>query len=146
MGFHTYLLDGDNLRQGINRDLEFSEADRIENIRRTTEVARLFVDAGVIVGAALISPFRAYRAQARELAGKSFIEVFVDTPLSVCEKRDPKGLYKKARAGLIPDFTGINSPYEAPEHPDILLKAAELSIDECVEKVITYLEGYGIVE
>ena len=118
-GKRTYILDGDNIRQGLNKDLGFTDADRVENIRRVAEVAKLMMDAGLIVMTAFISPFRAEREMARELIGKeNFIEVFVDTPLDVCEQRDPKGLYKKARSGQLPNMTGINSPYEPPLHPD----------------------------
>ena len=121
-GKRTYILDGDNIRQGINRDLGFTEADRVENIRRVTEVARLMMDAGLIVITAFISPFRAERQMARELIGPDhFIEVFVDTPLDVCEHRDPKGLYKKARSGQLSNMTGISSPYEAPKNPDLVV-------------------------
>jgi bifunctional enzyme CysN/CysC len=119
-GKRTYLLDGDNIRQGLNKDLAFTDADRVENIRRIAEVAKLMMDAGLIVMTAFISPFRQEREMARQLIGtENFIEVFVDTPLEVCEQRDPKGLYKKARNGEIPNMTGINSPYEAPTSPDI---------------------------
>lgn len=121
-GKRTYILDGDNIRQGINRDLGFTEADRVENIRRVTEVARLMMDAGLIVITAFISPFRAERQMARELIGPDhFLEVFVDTPLALCEERDPKGLYKKARTGQLPNMTGISSPYEAPKSPDLIV-------------------------
>lgn len=145
MGAHSYLLDGDNVRHGLNKDLGFDDISRVENIRRITEVACLFVDAGLIVGTAFISPFREDRAQARELAGDNFIEVFVDTPLEVCEQRDPKGLYKKARAGDIPNFTGISSPYEAPESPDIHLKTAELSIETAADQVVEALRTRGVL-
>jgi len=145
LGCHTYLLDGDNVRHGLNNDLGFGDEDRVENIRRITEVARLFVDAGLIVGTAFISPFRADRAQARALAGDAFIEVFVDTPLAVCEQRDPKRLYKKARAGDIPHFTGISSPYEAPESPEIHLRTGELSVEAAAEQVIDYLRRQGFI-
>ncbi len=125
-GVLTYILDGDNLRSGLNKDLGFSDGDRAENIRRTAEVAKLMVDAGTVVIAALITPFEAERQMARSLFKKGeFIEVFVDTPLEVCEKRDVKGLYKKARAGVIPDFTGIDSPYERPSAPDITVNTDE---------------------
>jgi adenylyl-sulfate kinase len=120
MGVHTYLLDGDNMRLGLNRDLGFSDADRIENVRRIAEVARLMLDAGLVVICAAISPFERERQAARERIGSGrFIEVFIDTPLATCEARDPKGLYGKARAGQIPNFTGIGSPYEAPRAPDV---------------------------
>lgn len=122
-GKHTYLLDGDNIRQGLNKDLGFTAADRVENIRRIAEVAKLMMDAGLIVLTAFISPFKREREMARQLIGKeNFIEVFVDTPIEVCEKRDPKGLYKKAREGMLPNFSGISSPYEAPENPDLRIK------------------------
>lgn len=120
LGRRTYLLDGDNVRQGLTRDLGFTEADRVENIRRIAEVAKLMMDAGLIVMTAFISPFRREREMARELIGaENFVEVYVNTPLAVCEQRDAKGLYKKARAGAIPNFTGISSPYEEPQHPDL---------------------------
>lgn len=145
MGCHTYLLDGDNVRHGLNKDLGFGDDDRVENIRRITEVANLFVDAGLIVGTAFISPFKADRAQARELAGERFVEVFVDTPLDVCEQRDPKGLYKKARAGDIPHFTGISSPYEAPESPEVHLRTADMSVEQAAEQVIEHLRTAEII-
>jgi bifunctional enzyme CysN/CysC len=137
---HTYLLDGDNLRHGLNRDLGFTEADRVENIRRVAEVARLMVDAGLIVLASFISPYSAERLMARNLfAQGEFIEVYVDTPLSECEKRDVKGLYAKARKGELKNFTGIDSLYECPDQPEIHLRAAEMSVEECVERIIQYL-------
>jgi bifunctional enzyme CysN/CysC len=121
-GKHTYLLDGDNIRQGLNKDLGFTDADRIENIRRIAEVAKLMMDAGLIVITAFISPFKREREMARQLIEEeNFIEVFVDTPLEICEQRDPKGLYKKAREGKLPNFSGISSPYEAPENPDVTI-------------------------
>ncbi|MEX1221482.1 MAG: adenylyl-sulfate kinase [Idiomarina sp.] len=144
-GCHTYVLDGDNVRHGLNQDLGFDDAARTENIRRITEVSRLFVDAGLIVSTAFISPFVVDREQARKLVGDTFIEVFVDTPLEVCEQRDPKGLYKKARAGDISDFTGINSPYEAPPEPEVHLRTAELSIEQAAQQVVDYLINRGIV-
>jgi bifunctional enzyme CysN/CysC len=137
LGRHTMLLDGDNIRHGLNSDLGFTEADRIENIRRIGEVAKLMTDAGLIVITAFISPFRAERNMVRALLPEGeFVEVFVDTPLNVCEQRDPKGLYKKARAGLIPNFTGVNSPYEAPEQADLVLNTTAHSLDECVEMLM----------
>lgn len=140
-GKHTYLLDGDNIRMGLNKGLSFSDEDRIENIRRIGEVSKLFVDAGTIILTAFISPFQADRDQVRALVAEDeFIEVFIDTPLEVCELRDPKGLYKKARMGEIPQFTGISSPYEAPKEPEIHLKTDIISIEESVEKIIHYLE------
>lgn len=125
-GKHTYILDGDNIRSGLCSDLGFSDADRIENIRRIAEVSNLMLDAGLIVIAAFISPFRAERAMARKLIGtEHFIEVYVNTPLEVCEARDPKGLYKKARAGVITNMTGINSAYEAPEAPELTIDSSQ---------------------
>jgi len=139
-GLHTYLLDGDNLRHGLNRDLGFTEADRVENIRRVAEVARLMVDAGLIVLASFISPFEAERKMARRLfADTEFVEVFVDTPLSECEKRDVKGLYAKARRGELKNFTGIDSTYERPEHPELVLDTCSHSVEDCVEQIIHYL-------
>ncbi len=139
-GRHICLLDGDNLRHGLNRDLGFSDADRTENIRRVAEVARLMVDAGLIVLVSFISPFRDDRRMARALfkAGE-FVEVFVDTPMEVCEDRDVKGLYAKARRGDLKNFTGIDSPYEAPECPELHLGPALLTPAECVEKIICVL-------
>ncbi len=145
-GIHTFLLDGDNIRHGLNKDLGFSDQDRKENIRRIAEVGKLFVDAGLIVITAFISPFKEDRDYARNLVKKEeFIEVFVDAPLEVCEKRDPKGLYRKARRGIIPNFTGIDSPYEPPSMPEIHLKTAELSVEECVEKVLKFLESKELI-
>lgn len=139
-GNHTYLLDGDNVRLGLCKDLTFTDADRQENIRRVSEVARLFMDAGLIVITSFISPFHRDRALARSLIGDaSFVEVYISTPLSECERRDPKGLYKKARSGLIPNFTGIGSPYEAPISPDITVDTIGDSLNKSVEKVISYL-------
>lgn len=141
---HCYLLDGDIVRTGLSRDLGFSDADRQEHIRRVGEISRLFVDAGLIVLVALISPFRAERRMVRELFEPGeFIEVFVDTPLAVCEQRDPKGLYRRARAGQVPLFTGIDSPYEAPENPEVLLPASEIGIDDCVARLIDFLQRRG---
>jgi bifunctional enzyme CysN/CysC len=140
LGRHTFLLDGDNVRLGLNRDLGFSDADRAENIRRVGETARLMLDAGLIVLAAFISPFRAERRMVREMLGEGeFVEVFVDVPLSVAEERDPKGLYAKARDGQIPNFTGIGSPYEAPEAPDIRIDAAAMSPEEAAEEIVRWL-------
>ena len=139
-GRHTYLLDGDNLRHGLNRDLGFTEADRVENIRRVAEVARLMVDAGLIVLASFISPYRAEREMARRLfAEGEFVEVFVDTPLAQCELRDVKGLYAKARRGELKNFTGIDSAYEAPEQAQLVLDTCNNSPEQCVEQVISYL-------
>jgi bifunctional enzyme CysN/CysC len=136
-GRHTYLLDGDNVRQGLNRDLGFTEADRVENIRRIAEVARLMTDAGLIVLVSFISPFRSERRMARDLfAPGEFLEVFVDAPLAECEKRDPKGLYAKARRGELKNFTGIDSAYERPENPELVLNTDQRSVAECVDKII----------
>jgi bifunctional enzyme CysN/CysC len=143
-GHHSYLLDGDNIRHGLNKDLDFSDAGRVENIRRIGEVAKLFVDAGLIVVTAFISPFRSDRRLVRDLVDQGeFVEVFVSTPLEVCEQRDPKGLYKKARGGELPNFTGITSPYEAPEAAEIVIDSSKLSVAECVDHVIRYLEAHG---
>lgn len=144
---HTYLLDGDNVRHGLNKDLGFNDADRIENIRRIGEMSKLFVDAGLIVLTAFISPFREERQMVRELVEEGeFIEVFMGTPLETCEDRDPKGLYKKARAGDIKNFTGIDSTYEPPINPEITLDTSSMSIEECVTRVVDYLNDTGIVQ
>ena len=138
-GIHTYELDGDNIRHGLNRDLGFTETDRVENIRRVAEVARLMVDAGLVVLVSLISPFRSDRAFARSLfADGDFVEVFVDSPLELCEQRDPKGLYAKARAGSIKNFTGVDSPYEAPERPEIHIRTAESSPTQAMEVIAAH--------
>ncbi|PHQ26758.1 adenylyl-sulfate kinase [Marinobacter guineae] len=139
-GYHTFLLDGDNVRHGLCKDLGFSDDDREENIRRVGEVCKLFADAGLIVMSAFISPFTSDRRLVRKLfpAGE-FIEVYMDTPLATCEERDPKGLYQKARSGEITHFTGIDSPYEVPAHPEIRLDTSRHSVDECVESLIAYL-------
>jgi adenylylsulfate kinase len=142
---HTYLLDGDNVRYGLNKDLGFSDSDRVENIRRIGEVSNLFADAGIIVLSAFISPFREDREIVRTLAKEGeFIEVFIDAPLEICEQRDPKGLYVKARKGEIPDFTGISSPYEAPEKPEIHIKDG-LSIEESAEVIVDYLHDKNYI-
>jgi bifunctional enzyme CysN/CysC len=147
LGRHTYLLDGDNVRHGLNKDLGFTEADRVENIRRVAEVARLMSDAGLLVLVSFISPFRAERRMARSLVSEGeFIEVFVDAPLAVAESRDPKGLYKKARRGELKNFTGIDSPYEPPEHPEIHLDTARLAPEESVEVVLAYLTSHGMLD
>lgn len=144
--YHTYLLDGDNVRLGLCRDLGFSDAARQENIRRVGETANLMMDAGLIALTAFISPFRADRRLARSTVGDGqFIEVFVDTPLELCEARDPKGLYQKARQGKIPQFTGIDSPYEAPENPEIYLDGSKLSITESVNTILAYLNERGFL-
>ncbi|MDE2492829.1 MAG: sulfate adenylyltransferase subunit CysN [Alphaproteobacteria bacterium] len=143
---HTYLLDGDNVRHGLNRDLGFTDADRVENIRRVAETAKLFVDAGLIVLVSFISPFRSERRMARELMGEGeFVEVFVDTPIEVCMQRDPKGLYEKAKAGAIRNFTGIDSPYERPENPEILVKTVGSDADSEAERILKYLKERGYV-
>lgn len=143
---HTYVLDGDNVRHGLNKNLGFSPADREENIRRIGEVAKLFADAGTIVLTAFISPYRTDRDQARALiVDGRFVEVFVDCPLEVCEERDTKGLYKKARAGEIKEFTGISAPYEPPLNPEVTVNTAVLSIEECAQAVVTILIKAGLV-
>ena len=134
------MLDGDNVRHGLNRDLGFTEADRVENIRRVAEVAKLMVDAGLIVLVSLISPFRSERRMARELfADGEFVEVFVDTSIEECEKRDVKGLYAKARRGMLKNFTGIDSPYEAPEVPEVRLRTADTPPEACVDQILKAL-------
>lgn len=146
LGCHSYLLDGDNVRHGLNGDLGFSDEARIENIRRISEVAKLFLDAGLIVSTAFISPFASDRALAKaKLEAGEFIEVFIDTPISVCEQRDPKGLYKKARAGEIKDFTGIDSTYDVPTSPQIHVKTAEQSVEQCAEQIVGYLIEQGFI-
>ena len=141
-GIKCYSLDGDNVRLGINSDLDFSESGRKENIRRVAEIAKLMADAGMIVIASFISPFKEDREMAKKIIGeKHFIEVFVDCPLEVCEKRDSKGLYEKARHGLIKEFTGISSPYEKPENPDLTISSAVTNIDESVQQVAVFLEN-----
>ncbi len=144
-GLHTYLLDGDNVRLGLNKDLGFTAQDRVENVRRVAEVAKLMVDAGLVVIAALISPFRDERAAARRLfAPGEFIEVFVDVPLAVAEARDPKGLYRKARAGQLKNFTGIDSPYEVPLAPELRLDTAQLSAEDAADALLQYLQTCGL--
>ncbi len=145
MNIHTYLLDGDNVRHGLNSDLAFDHNSRKENIRRIAEVAKLFVDAGLIVSSAFISPFRSDREQAKEIIGDGFIEVFIDTPIEVCASRDPKGLYQKAKAGEIANFTGISSPYEAPDSPDIIIKTQQMSIQESAQMVVDYLKQKALI-
>ncbi|MFC2074633.1 adenylyl-sulfate kinase [Campylobacterota bacterium] len=143
---HTYLLDGDNIRMGLNKGLGFSDEDRIENIRRIGEVSKLFVDAGIIVLTAFISPFQKERDIVRGLVEDvEFIEVFIDTPLEVCESRDPKGLYEKARKGEIPNFTGISSLYEAPVKPEIHIQTDLLSVEKCADNVVNYLKEKGFL-
>jgi adenylylsulfate kinase len=145
-GCHTYILDGDNVRHGLNKNLGFSPEDREENIRRLGEVAKLFRDAGVISMTAFISPYRRDRLQARQLSDQDdFIEVFVDCPVEVCEQRDPKGMYKKARQGAIKEFTGVSAPYEAPENPEIHLRTHKNSLSECVALILKYLTERGYI-
>lgn len=145
-GNHIYLLDGDNVRHGLNKDLGFSNEDRVENIRRIAEVANLFIDSGLIVATAFISPFRVDRELARGLIGPAnFVEIFVDADLDLCEARDPKGLYKKARAGEIPFFTGIDSPYERPAAPEITISGTS-TIEESVMQIINYLFDLGMLQ
>ena len=145
-GVFAYVLDGDNIRHGLNGDLGFSPEEREENIRRVGEVARLFADAGAVVLSAFISPYRRDRDRVRGLLEQgAFVEVFVDTPIEVCEARDPKGLYKKARAGEISDFTGIDAPYEAPQAPEVHLDTDTLSVDEAAARVVACLEVLGIL-
>ncbi len=146
LGKHTYTLDGDNVRHGLNKDLGFTDADRVENIRRVGETAKLFVDAGVITLVSFISPFKSERQLARSLVEKDeFIEVFIDTPLEVCEQRDVKGLYKKARAGEIANFTGIDSPYERPENAEIVVSTADQSAEDAAEIIVSKLEEFGVL-
>ncbi len=146
-GLATYILDGDNIRHGLCKDLGFSDADREENIRRISEVAKLFLDAGIIVLTAFVSPFRIDRDKARKLVQENdFIEIYCSADLEICEKRDTKGLYAKARLGQIKDFTGISSPYEAPENPDLNVNTGTNSIEECVKDVVNKLNKLGIFQ
>lgn len=141
-GIRTYVLDGDNVRHGLCSDLGFSPTDRNENIRRIGEMSKLFVDAGVITLTAFISPFRMDRDRVRAMMGAGdFIEIFCDTPLTICEDRDTKGLYKKARLGEISEFTGISSPYETPENPEIIVSSGASTVDECAQQIVLYLES-----
>jgi adenylyl-sulfate kinase len=143
LGFKTYLLDGDNIRAGLNKDLSFTEEGRVENIRRIGEVSKLMLDAGLVVLSAFISPFEADRRQVERIVGKeNYIEVFVNAPIEVCEQRDVKGLYKKARAGEVKNFTGIDSPYEAPENPDITIHTHQMSLEQSIAELMkTVLPG-----
>lgn len=142
----SYRLDGDNIRHGLNSDLGFSPADRTENIRRIGEVAKLMLDSGVIVLSSFVSPYAQDRDLVRALVQPGqFIEVFVDCPIDVCEQRDPKGLYKKARAGEIPEFTGVSAPYEAPANPEVHVNSADTALDQIVEKLMNYLVDRGII-
>jgi adenylylsulfate kinase len=141
LGMHTYLLDGDNLRHGLNEGLGFDKPSRQENVRRTAHVANLFADSGTVVMATLISPFREDRQRARDIMPPgSFIEVYVECPIDVCIRRDPKGLYAKAQHGLIQEFTGISSPYEPPQNPEVIVNTANMSIEECVECILREVE------
>lgn len=144
-GCRTYVLDGDNVRHGLNSNLGFSPEDRTENIRRIGEVSKLFNDSGVIALTAFISPYRADRDEARKISGDSFVEVYAKCALDICEERDPKGLYKKARAGEIPEFTGISAPYEEPENAEIVVDTGENSLDDCVIMVLDCLKQRGII-
>jgi adenylylsulfate kinase len=141
----TFVLDGDNIRHGLNKNLGFSAADREENIRRIGEVAKLFTAAGIVNLTAFISPYRADRDRARNLQPESFLEVYCDPGIAVCEQRDPKGLYKKARAGQLKGFTGLDDPYEAPTNPDLVLDTGSLTIDECAHAVVDLLKKRGVV-
>lgn len=146
LGHTSYTLDGDNIRHGLNSDLGFSPSDREENIRRIGEVAALFADANLIAITSFISPYIKDRERARQLAGKNrFVEVYLDVPLEVCESRDPKGLYAKARSGDIPNFTGISAPYEVPENPEIRLETNSHSPSECADQIISYLAKQGFL-
>jgi bifunctional enzyme CysN/CysC len=146
IGKRTFVLDGDNVRHGLNRDLGFTEADRVENIRRVAEVAKLFVEAGLITIVSFISPFRAEREMARGLMGPDeFVEIFVNTPLEICEQRDPKGLYRKARRGELRNFTGLDSPYEQPETPELILDALKERAEDLADRVITFLQQRGVL-
>jgi bifunctional enzyme CysN/CysC len=145
-GRHTYLLDGDNVRHGLNKDLGFTAADRVENVRRVAEVARLMTDAGLIVIVAFISPFEAERRMARALfAPGEFFEIFIDTPISVAEQRDPKGLYQKARRGALRNFTGVDSPYERPEQPELRIDTTVLTADDAADAILALLRQSAIV-
>ena len=145
LGKKTYILDGDNIRMGLNKDLSFTPEDRKENIRRISEVAKLFADSGTIVLTAFISPYISDRQSARELIGDDFVEIFINTPLTECIKRDPKGLYKKALSGEIKGFTGIDAPYEEPVNPELTVETAKADIDACANQVVEYLINEKII-
>lgn len=146
-GCHTYVLDGDNVRHGLNGDLTFSDKDRVENIRRIGEVSKLFVDSGLLVSTAFISPFASDRKMVRDqLTAGKFVEVFIDTPIEICEQRDPKGLYKKARNGEIKNFTGIDSAYDVPQSPEVHLKTENKSIEACADEVVAKLVELGLID
>lgn len=141
-GIHSYVLDGDNIRQGINRDLNFTEEDRTENLRRIAEIAKLFVDAGIVTIAAFIAPLAAEREKIRSIVGAdNFVEIYVSTPIEECEKRDVKGLYKRARLGEIPHFTGISSPYEAPKNPDLEIDTSKIEVEEAIVSILNVIEA-----
>ena len=147
MGKHTFVLDGDNVRHGLNRDLGFTDVDRVENIRRVSNVAKLMSDAGLITLVSFISPFRSERQMARNMMAEGeFVEVFVDTPLEVAEQRDVKGLYKRARAGEIKNFTGLDSPYEAPDAPEIQINTVEMSAEEAADQILNWMRERGWFE
>jgi bifunctional enzyme CysN/CysC len=139
-GYHVYVLDGDNIRDRLNANLGFSPEDRAENIRRVGEVAALFADAGFLVISSFISPYRADRERARRAAPEAFHEIHIEAPLAICEARDPKGLYKRARAGEIPEFTGVSSPYEPPEQPQLVIHTDQGAIDDCLSELMAYVE------
>lgn len=146
MGYLAYLLDGDNVRHGLNSNLGFSPEERTENIRRIGEVSKLFSDVGILVLTAFISPYRADRDRARSIhPDGTFVEIHVDCPVDVCEQRDPKGLYKKARAGQVPEFTGVSAPYEAPLDPELVIRTGVSPLAECVQVIVTYLAGRGFI-
>jgi adenylylsulfate kinase len=146
-GYYAFVLDGDNIRHGLNKNLSFSPEDRSENIRRIGEVAKLFCDANLITIASFISPYRQDRERVRAIQGEGeFVEVFVKCPLAVCEERDTKGLYKRARAGEVEEFTGISAPYEEPEIPEIVVDTSRMSLDECVRDIVAYLEENGYIK
>jgi len=146
IGVRTYVLDGDNVRTGLNKGLGFSAQDREENIRRIGHVARLFIDAGVVVLTAFISPYKKDRETVRSLVGSDeFVEIYAKCPLEICERRDTKGLYEKARRGVVKQFTGIDDPYEEPEHPEIILETDKVDLEQCVEDVLNFLEARGLV-
>ena len=143
--YHTYLLDGDNIRHGLNSDLGFDDKSRVENIRRISEVAKLFLDSGTITLTAFISPFKEDRLKAKEVIGSDFIEIFIDAPFDECAKRDPKGLYKKALSGKIKNFTGLDSPYEIPTNPDIHIKILDCDVKQYAIQIIYFLEKKGYI-
>ncbi len=146
IGVRTYVLDGDNVRTGLNKGLGFSAEDREENIRRIGHVAKLFVDAGVVILTAFISPYKKDRTAVRSLVGSDeFVEIYVKCPLEICELRDVKGLYEKARRGVVKQFTGIDDPYEDPEHPEMILETDKVNSEQCVEEILTFLEARGLV-